>query len=74
MSRRGIQGDERGQDFVSTHGQRLREETSHVPNAANVLDSELKAANPILKPVSQDFDILGLMVRLAKPTATSLSQ
>ena len=51
MSRRGIQGDERGQDFVSTHGQRLREEISHVPNAANVLDSELKAANPILKPV-----------------------
>ncbi len=51
MSRRGIQGDERGQDFVSTHGQRLREEISHVPNAANVLHSELKAANPILEPM-----------------------
>ncbi len=51
MSRRGIQGDERGQDFVTTHGQRLREEISHVPNAANVMHSELKAANPILEPM-----------------------
>ena len=36
---------------MSTHGQRLREEISHVPNAANVLHAELKAANPILKPM-----------------------
>ena len=50
MSRRGIQGDERGRDFVSTHGQRLREEVSHIPDAANVLHSELEAANPILEP------------------------
>ncbi len=51
MSRRGIQGDERDQNFVSTHGQRLCEEVSHVPDAANVLHSELEAANPILEPV-----------------------
>ena len=51
MSRRGIQGDERGQDFVPTHGQRLREEVRHAPDAANVLPSELEAANPILEPV-----------------------
>jgi hypothetical protein len=32
------------------YGQRLREEISHVPDAANVLHSELEAANPILEP------------------------
>ena len=62
---------------MATHGQRLREKIRDVEEAANVLNPELKAANPILKPVkrmSQDFDILGFMVRLARPTATSLSQ
>ncbi len=51
MSRRWIQGDERGQDFVPTHGQRLCEEVSHVPYPGNVLHSELEAASPILEPM-----------------------
>jgi hypothetical protein len=51
MSYRGIQGDERGQDFVPTHGQRVREEISHVPDAANVLHWELASSNPILEPM-----------------------
>ncbi len=51
MSRRWIQGDERCQDFVPTHGQRLCEEVSHVPYPGNVLHSELEEANPILEPM-----------------------
>ena len=51
MSRRWIQSDERGQDFVPTHGQGLGKEISHVPNAGNVLNAELEASNPILQPV-----------------------
>ncbi len=51
MSREGIQSDERGQDFVPSHGQRLREEISHVPDAANVLHSELTSLHPVLKPM-----------------------
>ncbi len=51
MSRRWIQGDERGQDFVPTNGQRLCEEASHVPYPGNVLHSELEAANPVLEPM-----------------------
>jgi hypothetical protein len=59
MRRRRIQGDERGQNFVSTHGQRLGDEVSHVPDAANVLHSELKAANPILEPMKSHVAGLG---------------
>ncbi len=51
MSRRRIQGDERGQDFVPTHGQRLCEEVNHVPYNGNVLHSELEAVNPVLEPM-----------------------
>ncbi len=58
MSRGGIQGDERGHDCVPTHGLRLREEISHVPDAANVLHSELEAANPILEPM--EMHVAGL--------------
>ena len=36
---------------MATHGQRLGEKIRDVIKAANVLDPELKAANPILKPV-----------------------
>ncbi len=36
---------------MPTHGQRLGEEISHVPDAGNVLHVELKAANPILEPM-----------------------
>ena len=36
---------------MATHGQRLGEKIRDVIEAANVLNPELKAANPILKPV-----------------------
>ena len=36
---------------MPTHGQGLRKEISHVPNAWNVLNAELEASNPILQPV-----------------------
>ena len=36
---------------MATHGHRLREKIRDVEEAANVLNPELKAANPILKPV-----------------------
>ena len=51
MSCRRIQRDERCQDFVPTHGQRLGKKISDVPNAGNVLHAELELANPILQPV-----------------------
>ena len=49
--RRRIQRDEGGQYFVPTHGHRLGEKIRHVPEAGNVLHSELELANPILQPV-----------------------
>ena len=51
MRRRRIQSDEGGQYFVPTHGHRLGEKIRHVPEAGNVLHSELELANPILQPV-----------------------
>ena len=36
---------------MPTHGQRLGEEISHIPDAGNVLHVKLKAANPILEPM-----------------------
>ena len=62
---------------MPTHGQRLGKKISDVPDTGNVLDAELEATNPILEPMEAHvagFDILGLMVQLARPTATSLSQ
>ena len=59
MRRRRIQSDEGGQYFVPTHGHRLGEKIRHVPEAGNVLHSELELANPILQPVESHVTGLG---------------
>jgi hypothetical protein len=59
MRCRGIQGDERSQDFVPGHRQRLREEICHVPDAANVLYPKLEPSNPILEPMKSHVAGLG---------------
>jgi hypothetical protein len=60
---------------VATKGQALSEVVGNVQQSGNVSDEELQLGDAILKPMQpQDFESLGFTVRLAMPTATSLSQ
>jgi hypothetical protein len=59
MSHGGIQGDERGQNFVSNHRQRLREKISDVPDSANVLHAELASPDPVLRQMEAHVAGLG---------------
>jgi hypothetical protein len=51
MSGGGIQSDERSQNFVPNHRERLGKKLSHIPNTWNVLDPKLASLYPVLKPM-----------------------
>jgi hypothetical protein len=75
---RVVDGDEGSKKIVATKGQILSEVVGNVKQSRNVSDEKLQLGDAILKPMQPHvtglFESLGFNVRLAIPTATSLSQ
>jgi hypothetical protein len=77
MSRGRVRSNEGGKSFVPDSGQGLGEVVRDVAEAFDVSHAELELSDPVLDPIEvhvTGLESFGVMVRLARPTATSLSQ